>query len=185
MKLFIPLVGVELEGVASGAAVIMGRPSLDGGSLTVGPLGEEAFGPIAVVTVGTGGDQVEGHVVLGHPFGELAVFAAVVFRNEVPAAAPAFVADTPVADAEGLGGAVGCALVGDGGSTGRCVAVFEPLLEFFGRAGTDIGGEIGLDLAELAETDEFVGAEVVGLGFLFPASEATGSIARGPMPSRQ
>ncbi len=108
-------------------------------ALAVGPLGEESPGPVEVVAVGAGGDQVERHAVLGQPLGEPAVLAAIVLGDELAAAAPALVADAPVADAERLALAVGRALIGERGRAGRCVAVLDPLLELLGRAGPDVG----------------------------------------------
>ena len=75
--------------------------------------------------------------------------------------------------AERLGRAVGRALIGQRSRARRRVAVFDPLLKLFRRAGADVGREIGLDLAELAESNEFVRAEVVWFGFLAPAAEAS------------
>ncbi len=171
VELLVPLVVGELEGVAGRSAIIVRRPALDRRALAVGPLGEEAAGPVEVVAVGAGGDQVERNAVLGQPVGEPAVFAAIIFGDELAAAAPALVADAPVADAERLALAVGRAFIGQRRRAGRCVAVFDPLLELLGRAGPDVGGEIRLDAAELAESDELVGAELVGLGLLAPAAE--------------
>ena len=111
----------------------------------------------------------------GHPFGEPAVLAAIVLGDELAAAAPALVADAPVADAEGLATAVGRALVGEGGRSCRRVAVLDPLLEFLGRASPDVGGEIRLHAAELAEPHELVGAELIRLGLLAPATESPGA----------
>ena len=58
------------------------------------------------------------------------------------------------------------------GRARRRVAVLDPLLKLFGRAGADVGGEIRRHAAEPAEADELVGAELVGLGFLAPAAES-------------
>src|SRR5262249_11852917 len=108
--------------------------------------------------------------------------AAVVLGRELAAAAPALVADTPVADAERLAAPVGRPLVGQGRGAGRGVAILDPLLEFLGRAGADVGREIGLDAAEPAEADELVGAELIRLGLLAPSAEAARPLRGGADP---
>src|SRR5208283_6114005 len=133
--------------------VVMRRPAPDRRPFAVGPLGEETPGPVEIVAVRPGGNQVELHTILGKPLGELAIFAAEILGCEFAAAAPALVADTPVADAQRLALAVGRALIGQRGRAGRRVAVLDPLLIFFRRPRSDVGGEIGLDIAEPAEPD--------------------------------
>ena len=149
----------------------MGRPALNRRALAVDPLGEEAPGPVEVVAIGAGGDEIEGDAVLGKPFGEPAILAAIVFGRELAAAAPALVADAPVSDAEGFALAAGCTLVGDGCRAGRGVAIFDPLLKFLGRAGADVGRQVGLGPAEPAEANELMSTELIRLGFLAPAAE--------------
>ncbi|MGO9470287.1 MAG: hypothetical protein ACLQVF_39830, partial [Isosphaeraceae bacterium] len=145
---------------------------MNGRALAVDPPGEEAPGPIEIVAVGPGGDEIGGDAVLGQPLGEPAILAAIVLGRELAAAAPALVADAPVPDAKGLALAAGDPLIGKRRRAGRGVAVFDPLLKLLGRASPNVGGEIGLDLAELAKTDELMGAELVGFGLLAPPAEA-------------
>src|SRR5262249_16380996 len=100
----------------------MRRPAIDRSTRKLGPLFEEAPRPVRVFAGRSGGDQIERHTVLREPLGELPIFATIVFRGEFAAAAPALVADAPVTNAERFLGAVGGALVSQGGSPGRGVA---------------------------------------------------------------
>src|SRR5262249_60526084 len=124
----------EVQGVAGGAAVVVRRPPLDRGAGEVGPLLEEAPRPVEVVAVGAGGDQVQLDAVARHPLGKATILGAVVLWCELAAAAPALVADAPVADAERPGVAVGDPLVGQRGAARRGVAVLDPLLKLLGGA---------------------------------------------------
>ena len=171
--------------MAGRAAVVVGCPAVDAAPGAVRPPGEEPARPVEVVAVGSGGDQIGGHAVFGQPFGEPAVLAAIILGRELAAAAPALVADSPVTNAERFAIAVGHPLVGQRGRAGRRVAVFDPLLKLLGRAGADVGREIGLDLAEPAELQELMRAKLIGLGILAPAAETPRPFDGGPMPSRQ
>ena len=183
--MLVPLIVAEFQGVAGRAAVIMRRPTLQRRAGEIGPFLEETPRPFEVVAVRPGGDEIQRHAVTGKPFGEFAIFAAVILRSELAAAAPTLVADAPVADAKRFRIAVGRPFIGQRGCAGGGVAVFDPLLKLLRRAGADVGREIRLDAAQPAKPHEFVSAEVVRLRHFLPATEAARPLSRGPMPSRQ
>src|SRR5438034_10618546 len=110
----IPLVFGEFKSVAGGAAIIMRRPAMDRSTSKVKPFLEEAPRPVEIVAVRSRGDQIERHAVLREPLGELPIFAAIVFRRELAAAAPALVADAPITNAERFAGTIGGTLVSQG-----------------------------------------------------------------------
>src|SRR3974377_1462386 len=72
-ELLVPLIGRELQGVAGRPTVVVRSPALDRRPAAIGPLGEETPGPVEVVAVRPGGDEVELYTVLGKPLGELAI----------------------------------------------------------------------------------------------------------------
>src|SRR5205814_2218634 len=173
-----PLVLGELEGMAGRPAIVVGRPALDRRPRAVDPLGEEPAGPVEVIAIGARSDQVEGHAILGQPFGEPPILTAIILGGKLAATSPALVADAPVADAERFAAAVGRSLVGQGGGPGRGVGILDPLLEFLGRTGPDVAREVRLDAAKLAEAEELVGPELIGLGLLAPSPEAARPLRR-------
>ena len=186
------IVGIEGEGVAFGegggtaGGVVVDAEAEEVTALGVGVEGlEETAGPVDVVAVGADGDEAERIAgVAGSPGGEAAEHGGVLLGDEVAAAAPTLVADSPEVDVEGVGVAVGCALGGErvgrvgggrvrGDRTRGRVAVFDFLVEVAGGEGAHVGGEVGFGADGSAGVHELVEAVAVGV-LLSPEGGAVG-----------
>ena len=143
----VPVVHGEIDclPLPGGAAVVVQRPApnrAESAGALFGKGGEEAPGPVEIAAVGARGDEREFRAEVGHPGRVAAVFARVGIRCELAAAPPAFIADAPVAYRVRLSRSVGCAQLGQTGTAGRGVAVFDPLVEVLGTQAADIGGQV-------------------------------------------
>src|SRR5438552_11916114 len=73
----------------------MQGPTIDGTQnalVALGHSGEKFAGPIQVASIWSGGDEGERHAKPRHPRSKPSVFHSVVFRCEIPATAPRFIA---------------------------------------------------------------------------------------------
>src|SRR5262249_13539707 len=144
--------------------VMMARPTPQAAELPVAflrQLGEEAPRPRNVAAVGSRANERERLTEAWHPGDVSSVLGRVLFRREVAAAPPRFVADPPVADAEGIAIAACRALVRERRAPCGAVAVFHPLIEIARREAAEIRGEIRFAADESTESREFVGAELI------------------------
>ena len=71
------------------------------------------------------------------------IFLNAFFRRHMSAAAPVFIADSPIFHPEWFRRAVGGALIGKGGFSGRQIAVFHPVADAERRRRSHVGGNIG------------------------------------------
>ena len=96
-----------------------------------------------------------------HPRREAAELHRVLLGGEIAAAAPALVADAPVADLQRILLAVLGAQIGQRRRAGGRVAVLDPLVEVARRQAAQVGGEVGLAADHAAEARELDRAEMV------------------------
>ena len=152
--------------IAGAAAVVVHRPAVHAvqrpGAFRR-QRAEEARGPVAIAAVRARRDEADGDAELRDPRGVAAELGRVLFGREVAAAPPRLVADAPVADVERLPLSARRAQFGHRRRAGWCVAVFDPLIEILRRKTADVRGDVRSRADEPAETDEFVGAEAIGI----------------------
>ena len=140
----------------------------------------EDFRPTRIAAAGATGDADESVVAeVAAEGGVAAEQVGVVFRPHVAAAAPVLVADADVLHLPRLVAAVLAAQVGE-----LAVAVvghvLDPIAQLFGRAAADVAGDVGLGADLLAEVEELVGAEGVGIDDLAPVHvERVGTVGAG------
>ncbi len=140
-------------------------------------LREEAARPVEVVHVGARGDELQIDAVARHRRREAAVFGGVLLGREVTAAAPGLVADAPEAHAERVAARrlAARAPFRAGGRTGGRVDVLDPVEELLRAEAAEVRGQVGFRAGQLAEAQEFVRPEVVGL-------ELPGAVGRALRP---
>ncbi len=137
---------------------------------------EEGGVPGIVVAAG---DELSLGIDVAEHRGVAAILVGVDRCVHVAATAPVLVADTPEADVEGLGRTVRGTLAAKAGVDGR-IAVLDPVAEFLWGAAANVAGEVGLGAKHGAETEEFLGAETVGILDLEAARHAeAGRTRRG------
>src|SRR5438067_11190938 len=104
--------------------------------------------------------QLRGRVHVAEHRRVATVFASVVHRVEVAAAAPVLVTDAPQPHTERIGRAVSAALAPQRGIQAG-VAVLQPVRQLLWSTATDVASEVWLRANLLAQPQELVSAEAV------------------------
>src|SRR5262245_44706756 len=141
---------------------------------------EKSACPIDIPAIRPGADKFQINSKARRPGDKSAEFRRVFLGGETSAAAPGFIADSPILDIERLAVASGGALIRKRCFTCRSIAVFDPFIEIFRRQAAQICGNVWFHTGQLAKSHELIRAEPVRVVFLragieFPIS-LTGSI---------
>src|SRR6266567_1471039 len=124
-------------------------------------LGEESPRPFQVSAVWTRTDEGWFDSVFRNPLGEAAILGGVLFRSEIPTAAPGLIADSPIAHREGLAVATRRAGISQGRRARGRIAVLDPFVEVPRRKTAHVRGDVGLRADQPAEAHELVCPELV------------------------